>query len=129
MAILIMNVKERNLFSETESELFVSVSRLVPDNIKVLAKIKLSEFLAPTAKYGSDLFYHDFMELNKAFSPFLLFNTDTQKIVGVFTLTNGNERPSIAKAKSWLESCGIAYIEGESIKALLVKIDAILPEE
>lgn len=128
MVIQNMNVKERKIFSEIESEIFVSVSRLMPDNVKVLSRVKLSEFLIPAAEYGTDLFYHDFMELNKVVSPFLLFNTDLQKIFCVFSLKKENESLAIANAKCWLESCGIAYIEGVSIKELLSKINDILAE-
>ncbi|EHM4620405.1 DUF2726 domain-containing protein [Salmonella enterica] len=123
-----MNVKERNLFSETERELFVSVSRLMPDNVKVLSRVKLSEFLIPAAEYGTDLFYHDFMELNKIVSPFLLFNTDKGEVFCVFSLIKENESPAISKAKCWLENCGIAYIEGVSIKEILSKINDVLTD-
>ncbi|PAV01200.1 excisionase, partial [Arsenophonus sp. ENCA] len=50
-----MNIKERSLLSEDESEIYCNLNRLMTEGVVVFVKVKLSEFLTPTAEYGTEL--------------------------------------------------------------------------
>ncbi|EKA6360893.1 hypothetical protein OL075_004682, partial [Salmonella enterica] len=69
-----MDTKLRRLMSDEELEFFSHLTRLCPEGMIPLAKVKLTEFVFPLAEYGTDLFYHDFKELNKITVPFLIYS-------------------------------------------------------
>lgn len=75
-----MNIKERCLLSEDETEIYCNLNRLMPEGIVVFVKVKLSEFLTPTAEYATELFYHYFLELNNLTAPFVFFDVKNRKV-------------------------------------------------
>lgn len=94
-----MIFKERRLLNAEEKEIFCNLQRLCPDHIAVMAKVKLSEFLLPAREYGTELFYHDFLELNKVTAPFLIFNLRSDKVLAVFYKVKVNETGELENIK------------------------------
>ncbi|ECH8535547.1 excisionase [Salmonella enterica subsp. enterica] len=76
-----MDTKLRQLMSDEELEFFSHLTRLCPEGMIPLARVKLTEFVFPLAEYGTDLFYHDFKELNKITVPFLIYSFQAKKPV------------------------------------------------
>ena len=106
-----MNVKVRRMFSEREKELYVNLLRLCSPPITVLAKVKLSEFLTPDAEYGTDIFYHDFMELNNITVPFLLWDGVSDNVKAVVVLREEGRESPMLSANEWLKRCQIPLVE------------------
>ncbi len=113
-----MNIKERSLLSEDESEIYCNLNRLMPEGVVVFVKVKLSEFLTPTAEYGTELFYQDFLELNNLTAPFLLFDVKNKKVCKVITLHNESKKQTARELRKILEICQIPLIEVGSIAEL-----------
>ncbi|PAV11375.1 hypothetical protein CBG25_00535 [Arsenophonus sp. ENCA] len=113
-----MNIKERSLLSEDESEIYCNLNRLMTEGVVVFVKVKLSEFLTPTAEYGTELFYHDFLELNNLTAPFLLFDVKNKKVCKVITFNNEYKKQTTHELRKILEVCQIPLIEIGSIAEL-----------
>lgn len=113
-----MNIKERSLLSEDESEIYCNINRLMPEGVVVFVKVKLSEFLTPAAEYGTELFYHDFLELNNLTAPFLLFDVKNKKVCKVITFTHESKKKTTHELRKTLEICQIPLIEVGSIAEL-----------
>lgn len=113
-----MNIKERCLLSENEIEVYCNLNRLVPEGIVVFTKVKLSKFLTPSAEYGTELFYHYFLELNNLTAPFLLFDIKNQKVCSVVVITNESKKQAMSELKKVLGICQIPLIEIGSIAEL-----------
>ncbi|BBI93052.1 DUF2726 domain-containing protein [Serratia symbiotica] len=113
-----MNIKERSLLSEDETEIYCNLNRLMPEGVVVFVKVKLSEFLTPIAEYGTELFYHDFLELNNLTAPFLLFNVKNRKVCKVITFHNDCKKQTTGELRKVLEICQIPLIEVGSIAEL-----------
>lgn len=111
-----MNIKERSLLSEDESEIYCNLNRLMPEGVVV--KVKLSEFLTPIADYGTELFYHHFLELNNLTAPFLLFDVKNRKVEKVITFHNDSKKQTTGALRKILEICQIPLIEVGSIAEL-----------
>lgn len=122
-----MIFKERRLLNAEEKEIFCNLQRLCPDHIAVMAKVKLSEFLLPASEYGTELFYHDFLELNKVTAPFLLLNLRSDKVLAVFYKVKENENVELENIKEWLLSCQINVFEFDSIAELVVQVSELSP--
>lgn len=90
----------------------------MPEGVVVFVKIKLSEFLIPTAEYGTELFYHDFLELSNLTAPFLLFDVKNKKACKVITLHHESKEQTIHELRKILEICQIPLIEVGSIAEL-----------
>ncbi|ASV34603.1 hypothetical protein CJJ18_11575 (plasmid) [Candidatus Williamhamiltonella defendens] len=113
-----MNIKERNLLNEDETEIYCNLNRLMPEGVVVFVKIKLSEFLTPIAEYGTELFYHDFLELNNVTASFVLFDVKNKKVCKVITLHNESKKQTTRELRKILESGQIPLIEVGSIAEL-----------
>ncbi|QBY46688.1 DUF2726 domain-containing protein (plasmid) [Arsenophonus nasoniae] len=113
-----MNIKERSLLSEDESEIYCNLNRLMPEGVVVFVKVKLSEFLTPIAEYGTELFYQDFLELNNLTAPFLLFDVKNRKVEKVITFHNDSKKQTTGELRKILEICQIPLIEVGSIAEL-----------
>lgn len=113
-----MNIKERNLLNEDETEIYCNLNRLMPEGVVVFVKIKLSEFLTPIAEYGTELFYHDFLELNNVTASFVLFDVKNKKVCKVITLHNESKKQKTRELRKILESGQIPLIEVGSIAEL-----------
>lgn len=113
-----MNIKERMLLSKYETEIYCNLNRLMPDGVVVFVKVKLSEFLTPTAEYGTEIFYHDFLALNNLTAPFLLFDVKNKKVCKVITFANESKRQTTHELIKILEICQIPLIEVGSIAEL-----------
>lgn len=122
-----MIFKERRLLNAEEKEIFCNLQRLCPDHIAVMAKVKLSEFLLPAREYGTELFYHEFLELNKVTAPFLLLNLRSDKVLAVFHKVKGNENVELEKIKEWLLSCQINVFEFDSLSEMVVQVSELSP--
>lgn len=88
-----------------------------------LARVKLTEFVFPLAEYGTDLFYHDFKELNKITVPFLIYSFRKKKPVCVIYYLQDNDTPSIDALESWLKNCQIELFKFYSVKDLYLNDD------
>lgn len=113
-----MNIKERNLLNEDETEIYCNLNRLMPEGVVVFVKIKLSEFLTPIAEYGTELFYHDFLELNNVTASFVLFDVKNKKVCKVINLHNESKKQTTRELRKILESGQIPLIEVGSIAEL-----------
>lgn len=109
-----MNTKLRQLMNDEELEFFSHLTRLCPEGMIPLLKIKLTEFIFPSSEYGSDLFYHDFKELNKITVPFLIYSFRQKKPVCVIYYTANIDK----QIREWLTSCGVAMFEIPSVREL-----------
>ena len=122
-----MIFKERRLLNAEEKEIFCNLQRLCPDHIAVMAKVKLSEFLLPTREYGTELFYHDFLELNKVTAPFLIFNLRSDKVLAVFYKGKANGKEELKNANEWLLGCQINVFEFDSLSEMVVQVSELSP--
>ncbi|EHD3612537.1 DUF2726 domain-containing protein [Salmonella enterica] len=118
-----MNTKLRQLMSDEELEFFSHLTRLCPEGMIPLARVKLTEFVFPLAEYGTDLFYHDFKELNKITVPFLVYSFKQKKPVCIIFYVQGNGTGSHDALESWLENCQILVFKIESPKDLYLNED------
>ncbi|ECB6855805.1 DUF2726 domain-containing protein [Salmonella enterica subsp. enterica serovar Hvittingfoss] len=118
-----MDTKLRQLMSDEELEFFSHLTRLCPEGMIPLARVKLTEFVFPLAEYGTDLFYHDFKELNKITVPFLIYSFKKKKPVCVIYYVQDNDTGSHDALESWLESCQISVFKIESQKDLYLNED------
>lgn len=113
-----MDTKLRQLMSDEELEFFSHLTRLCPEGMIPLARVKLTEFVFPLAEYGTDLFYHDFKELNKITVPFLIYSFKKKKPVCVIFYVQDNDTDSHDVLESWLENCQISVFKIETSKDL-----------
>ncbi|MFY0277247.1 DUF2726 domain-containing protein, partial [Escherichia coli] len=118
-----MDTKLRQLMSDEELEFFSHLTRLCPEGMIPLARVKLTEFVFPLAEYGTDLFYHDFKELNKITVPFLIYSFRKKKPVCVIYYLQDNDTPSIDALESWLENCHISLFNFRTVKDLYLNDD------
>ncbi|EAV5151686.1 hypothetical protein R4U03_004498 [Salmonella enterica] len=118
-----MDTKLRQLMSDEELEFFSHLTRLCPEGMIPLARIKLTEFVFPLAEYGTDLFYHDFKELNKLTVPFLIYSFKKKKPVCVIYYLKDNKVGFNDSLESWLENCQISLFKIESPKDLYLNED------
>ncbi|EPS0228581.1 DUF2726 domain-containing protein, partial [Salmonella enterica subsp. enterica serovar Chester] len=118
-----MNTRLRQLMSDEELEFFSHLTRLCPEGMIPLARVKLTEFVFPLAEYGTDLFYHDFKELNKLTVPFLIYSFSKKKPVCVIYYLQDNDTSSIDELESWLENCHINLYKFYSVKDLYLNDD------
>ncbi|HFG6592185.1 TPA: DUF2726 domain-containing protein [Salmonella enterica subsp. enterica serovar 1,4,[5],12:b:-] len=121
-----MDTKLRQLMSDEELEFFSHLTRLCPEGMIPLARVKLTEFIFPLAEYGTDLFYHDFKELNKITVPFLIYSFNEKKPVCVIYYEQDNETGSHDSLESWLENCQISLFKFESAKYLYLNEELAL---
>lgn len=113
-----MDTKLRQLMSDEELEFFSHLTRLCSEGMIPLARVKLTEFVFPLAEYGTDLFYHDFKELNKITVPFLIYSFKKKKPVCVIFYVQDNDTDSHDVLESWLENCQISVFKIETSKDL-----------
>ncbi|EDS5038095.1 DUF2726 domain-containing protein [Salmonella enterica subsp. enterica serovar Wandsworth] len=118
-----MDTKLRQLMSDEELEFFSHLTRLCPEGMIPLARVKLTEFVFPLAEYGTDLFYHDFKELNKITVPFLVYSFKKKKPVCVIFYVQDNDTDSHDELESWLENCQISVFKIASPKDLYLNED------
>ncbi|EAR6096375.1 DUF2726 domain-containing protein [Salmonella enterica] len=120
-----MDTKLRRLMSDEELEFFSHLTRLCPEGMIPLAKVKLTEFVFPLAEYGTDLFYHDFKELNKITVPFLIYSFKKKKPVCVIYYVQDNDTGSHDTLENWLKKCQIELFKIDSAKHLYLNDDLI----
>ncbi|EHY0581317.1 hypothetical protein K1174_004778 [Salmonella enterica] len=120
-----MDTKLRQLMSDEELEFFSHLTRLCPEGMIPLARIKLTEFVFPLAEYGTDLFYHDFKELNKITVPFLIYSFKKKKTVCVIYYLKDNKVGLNDALESWLDNCQISLFKIHSVKDLYLNDDLI----
>ncbi|ECD5143852.1 DUF2726 domain-containing protein [Salmonella enterica subsp. enterica serovar Caracas] len=120
-----MDTKLRQLMSDEELEFFSHLTRLCPEGMIPLARVKLTEFVFPLAEYCTDLFYHDFKELNKITVPFLIFSFKKKKPVCVIYYVQDNDTGSHDTLENWLKKCQIKLFKIDSAKHLYLNDDLI----
>ncbi|ECD9357198.1 DUF2726 domain-containing protein [Salmonella enterica subsp. salamae] len=120
-----MDTKLRQLMSDEELEFFSHLTRLCPEGMIPLARVKLTEFVFPLAEYGTDLFYHDFKELNKITVPFLVYSFKKKKPVCVIFYMKNDEAGFNDEIESWLKSCQIRLFKIYSVKHMYLNDDLI----
>lgn len=120
-----MDTKLRQLMSDEELEFFSHLTRLCPEGMIPLARVKLTEFVFPLAEYGTDLFYHDFKELNKITVPFLIYSFKKKKPVCVIYYVQDNDTGSHDTLENWLKKCQIKLFKIHSAKHLYLNDDLI----
>lgn len=120
-----MDTKLRQLMSDEELEFFSHLTRLCPEGMIPLARVKLTEFVFPLAEYGTDLFYHDFKELNKITVPFLIYSFKKKKPVCVIYYVQDNDTGSHDILENWLQECQIKLFKIDSAKHLYLNDDLI----
>ncbi|EQA9877225.1 hypothetical protein ACX941_004667 [Escherichia coli] len=118
-----MDTRLRQLMSDEELEFFSHLIRLCPEGMIPLARVKLTEFVFPLAEYGTDLFYHDFKELNKITVPFLIYSFRKKKPVCVIYYLQDNDTLSIDVLESWLNNCQIELFKFYAVKDLYLNDD------
>ena len=118
-----MNTKLRQLMSDEELEFFSHLTRLCPEGMIPLARVKLTEFVFPLAEYGTDLFYHDLKELNKITVPFLIYSFRKKKPVCVIYYLQATDTGSYDALESWLKNCQIELFKFYSVKDLYLNDD------
>ncbi|EBV4421852.1 excisionase [Salmonella enterica subsp. enterica serovar Napoli] len=118
-----MDTKLRQLMSDEELEFFSHLTRLCPEGMIPLARVKLTEFVFPLAEYGTDLFYHDFKELNKITVPFLVYSFKNKKPVCVIFYMKNDEAGFNDEIENWLDDCDISLFKIESSKDLYLNED------
>ncbi|EJT6241178.1 DUF2726 domain-containing protein [Salmonella enterica] len=120
-----MDTKLRQLMSDEELEFFSHLTRLCPEGMIPLARVKLTEFVFPLAEYGTDLFYHDFKELNKITVPFLVYSFKKKKPVCVIFYMKNDEAGFNDEIESWLKNCQIRLFKIHSVKHIYLNEDLI----
>ncbi|EDO1879514.1 excisionase [Salmonella enterica] len=120
-----MDTKLRQLMSDEELEFFSHLTRLCPEGMIPLARVKLTEFVFPRAEYGTDLFYHDFKELNKITVPFFIYSFKKKKPVCVIYYLKDNQVGFNDALEIWLENCQISLFKINSVKDLYLNDDLI----
>ncbi|EAA7203174.1 excisionase [Salmonella enterica subsp. enterica serovar Newport] len=120
-----MDTKLRQLMSDEELEFFSHLTRLCPEGMIPLARVKLTEFVFPLAEYGTDLFYHDFKELNKITVPFFIYSFKKKKPVCVIYYLKDNQVGFNDALEIWLENCQISLFKINSVKDLYLNDDLI----
>ncbi|MDN8602282.1 DUF2726 domain-containing protein [Citrobacter sp. S2-9] len=118
-----MDTKLRQLMSDEDLEFFSHLTRLCPEGMLPLARVKLTEFVFPLAEYGTDLFYHDFKELNKITVPFLIYSFKNKKPVCVIYYVKNDEAGFNDALGNWLENCQISLFKIHSVKNLYLNDD------
>ncbi|HAL6874137.1 TPA: DUF2726 domain-containing protein [Escherichia coli] len=113
-----MDTKLRQLMSDEELEFFSHLTRLCPEGMLPLARVKLTEFVFPSSEYGTDSFYHDFKELNKVTVPFLIYSFRNKKPVCVIVYNKSDDAVFNDEVESWLKNCQISLFKIESPKDL-----------
>ncbi|ELF1167559.1 hypothetical protein RNB24_004626 [Salmonella enterica] len=111
--------------SDEELEFFSHLTRLCPEGMIPLARVKLTEFVFPLAEYGTDLFYHDFKELNKITVPFLVYSFKKKKPVCVIFYMKNDEAGFNDEIESWLKKCQIRLFKIHSVKHMYLNDDLI----
>lgn len=120
-----MDTKLRQLMSDEELEFFSHLTRLCPEGMIPLTRVKLTEFVFPIAEYGTDLFYHDFKELNKITVPFLIYSFKKKKPECVIYYVQDNDTGSHDTLENWLKNCQIKLFKIHSAKHLYLNDDLI----
>ncbi|EAN4456770.1 excisionase [Salmonella enterica] len=120
-----MDTKLRQLMSDEELEFFSHLTRLCPEGMIPLARVKLTEFVFPLAEYGTDLFYHDFKKLNKITVPFFIYSFKKKKPVCVIFYLKDNKVGFNDALEIWLENCQISLFKINSVKDLYLNDDLI----